>query len=462
MADTNLFGGSFTPFRDIWQDFAGSLGIETKRMRLDALEAAAQEEAVWRDANEQLHGSLAAQQELAYTPEDLSTLATLQTQATIADRMRQSPNEAVRDAGMRMFSDILAAQRDFAQKQEADRIAAETLRADTSLGAENLRYERDMKLSNDLRRDVVTPFQQQMLNFSKARELLATGDRLGYDFAFTMAIQSLDGSVVRDSERLAYTGSSGLTAQAVDLFNKWQGERSEEAEAALVNAVEAMYGSTVETYRGTVDTFRRQTEAYGGDWGRVGSVVPEFSEWYDGGGRRGSPGGGTEAGGGPLEAAARELGDTPALGELERVEPSLVGRLAGDAVRGGFMITDEMRMQLEGSELVRAADGRMYERRPDGSLKPREAARNVFRDDGGRTVELVDLGGGRAEWRVIDEGGPPEPGIVRRAMDALNDSVLGTSPEAWQRRDELRQRTRERYQRQRETIMRRESRPTND
>jgi hypothetical protein len=51
VADTNMFGGDFTPFRDIWQDMAGGMGITTKRMRESRLDISADQEARLRDAN---------------------------------------------------------------------------------------------------------------------------------------------------------------------------------------------------------------------------------------------------------------------------------------------------------------------------------------------------------------------------------------------------------------------------
>jgi hypothetical protein len=393
MTDRNAFGGEFTPFRDMWQSMASDLGITTKRMRETAAERAAAEEAAWRDANDQLHGELRRQQALAYTPEDAAELATLETQATIADRMRQSPEQGVRDAGIRLLGDVMQAQRQFSQKQEADRIAAETLRDSNTLGAENLRFDRDMALSGALRRDVVSPFQQQLLSFNKAGELLATGDRLGYDFAFTMAIQALDGSVVREGERLAYTGSAGLTAQAVDLFNKWQGERSEETERQLRSSLGAMHKATVNTYQSTVDTYRMQAEAYGGDWSRVGSVVPEFAEWY----------GGAEAAG-EASARARAAGELTLsdVAAFEPAKPSFVGKAVGAVLRGAQYTMDDARRVLEGSELRIAPDGTRYEVRPDGTV--RAAGReNAFKDDQGNTLELVDRGDGRMDWRVLEQ-----------------------------------------------------------
>lgn len=105
--------------------------------------------------------------------------------------------------------------------------------------------------------------------------MLMTGDRLGYDFAFTSLIQSLDGSVVRDQERLAYTGSSGLMAQIVDTYNKYQGTSDPELLAVLGRQTDALRTAVRDNTNAGIESYQQQAEAFGGDWSRIGSVVPE-------------------------------------------------------------------------------------------------------------------------------------------------------------------------------------------
>lgn len=213
------------------------------------------------------------------SPGDKQQIMALRSRAELARRFAVSGNPDLEKQGQGDLLKLTADLQGFAAANDAQAIAAEQARTTQGIEGEKLRFDRDMKLSDDLRKNVVTPYQAQQLNFEKANQLLETGDRLGYDFAFTMAIQSLDGSVVRDGERLSYTGSSGLTAQMVDTYNRWQGEKTPEQERTLRRAIAASHNAVVDTYRQTVDTYKKQTSAYGGDWNRVGSVVPELQDW---------------------------------------------------------------------------------------------------------------------------------------------------------------------------------------
>lgn len=215
------------------------------------------------------------------SPGDKQQITALRSRAELARRFAVSGNPDLEKQGQADLLKLTADLQGFAATNDAQAIAAEQARTTQGIEGEKLRFDRDMALSTDLRKNVVTPYQTQEALFAKAKQLLDTGDRLGYDFAFTMAIQSLDGSVVRSDERLAYTGSNGFAAQAVDLYNKWQGQKTPEVEAALRRAIGALHNANAETYRTTVDTYRKQTGAYGGDWSRVGSVVPELQDWSE-------------------------------------------------------------------------------------------------------------------------------------------------------------------------------------
>ncbi len=124
--DTNLFGGSFTPFKDIWNAAAADLGITTKRMRNDALETAASEEAVWRDTSEALHNSIAESRGAATNPADLKQLRTLDTQLSAARRMTQSANPKLQEQGYNLLGKITDSQRAFDERQEVQQIAKDT------------------------------------------------------------------------------------------------------------------------------------------------------------------------------------------------------------------------------------------------------------------------------------------------------------------------------------------------
>lgn len=151
--DTNLFGGSFTPFRDLWNAVAGDLGITTKRMRNQALAQAAEEESIWRDTTAQLKADIGRQRALAGSPEDVETLRTFETQLDRANRMRQSSNPDLAKAGISLLGKIMDEQRAFAGQQEVQRINAESAAAanERELGKE--RWDRFSGLYDDLHRE---------------------------------------------------------------------------------------------------------------------------------------------------------------------------------------------------------------------------------------------------------------------------------------------------------------------
>lgn len=259
-----------TPFKDIGEQILNDFGAMSNRQRSSQLEMFAQQRALDEAFNEQFYASL--------QPDD-PVDDTLRAQYKAVELGLNSKYAAVRERAEAERVKLFEAARANAIKNEEQSIADRTAREASGVAGEALRYERDMNLSEGLRKDVVNPYQEQMQMFNKANQLLDTGDRMAYEMAFTMAIQSLDGSVVRSEERMSYAGANGLAAAAVDRFNAWMGNKTPETEAALRRAVSAMGRASTDTYRETIDTYRRQTEAYGGDWKRVGSVVPELQDW---------------------------------------------------------------------------------------------------------------------------------------------------------------------------------------
>ena len=208
------------------------------------------------------------------TSNDAEQLDVMNSQMDLARRYMLSDNPKLQQEGTVLMGKVLDAQQAYATTNEAQRIQADQLRTTQGIAGANLRYNQDMSLSQDMRQHVITPFMQTEESYNKAVKLLNSPDRLGYDFAFTMAIQSLDGSVVREGERMSYTGANGLVAQATDTFNRWKGERTPENEKALRDAIAAIHSANIWTVVRAIDTYAQQTAAYGGDWKRVGSVVP--------------------------------------------------------------------------------------------------------------------------------------------------------------------------------------------
>lgn len=270
-----LDDSEFTPFRDIWQRLAGDIGIQTRRML--EYESARQRELSGLD--QQIKSALKG---AARTPADREQVETMREQGSIAIGMLRSGNPELRQTGGQLLLAVQAAQRDFDKTNEAQAIA-EQARLDTlkrqgftdELAREQLSYERDLGMASDLRQDVVEPWRAVDAQFDKVARLLVTGDRLGYDFAFTSLIQSLDNSVVRNAERLAYTGSNGAIAQIVDTYNKLQGAPTPELYGVLGRQMNALRGAVRENAQRGIEGYRQQVAAFEGDWSRVGSVIPD-------------------------------------------------------------------------------------------------------------------------------------------------------------------------------------------
>lgn len=100
----NMFGGEFTPFKDLWQSLASDLGITTKRMRLNAADVAAREASTARDLDGSINASLRAAGAIAGTDMDRAQIAELDQQRQRWARLAQHPDAQVKRAAIQQLA----------------------------------------------------------------------------------------------------------------------------------------------------------------------------------------------------------------------------------------------------------------------------------------------------------------------------------------------------------------------
>lgn len=106
--DRNMFGGEFTPFRDMWNAVAGDAGITTKRMRTMAADDAAEEARLTGYLNEQIGSSLKEAGLLATEPTDRAQLLELDNKRRRYSALAQHHDPAVRTAALSQLAQISA------------------------------------------------------------------------------------------------------------------------------------------------------------------------------------------------------------------------------------------------------------------------------------------------------------------------------------------------------------------
>lgn len=218
--DTNLFGGSFTPFKDLWNATAADLGITTKRMRNDALSQAAHEQAVWHDTSSALSEEIARQRTEATNPNDVSQLRTMQTQLDVAGRMRQSSNPKIQDAGLSLFGKVTDQQRAFGEQQETQKIAADASRAAIEREVGSAGFSRMQSISGDLRSES-SAFLKQREAWGGVNAALTLPPSAASDLSLIFTFMKVldPQSVVREGEFATAQNASGVPNLMLTAYN---------------------------------------------------------------------------------------------------------------------------------------------------------------------------------------------------------------------------------------------------
>lgn len=210
-----------------------------------------------------------------YNRFDKETVDQLNKQFVTARSMLSSTDPNMVALGGNLITQISSAVRAQTQQNENEMRADVNAARLAEIAAMGKADDRDLAFANDIRKDVVAPWVIQRDSYNKVVNLIDSGERLGFEAAFTAFVQGIDNSVVREGERLLYGGSNGLVTQAVDMFNKWAGgEQSERTTQALKNSAAALLNARKATSESVLKTYEDQVNAWGGDTDKVFSVVP--------------------------------------------------------------------------------------------------------------------------------------------------------------------------------------------
>lgn len=246
--DTNLFGGSFTPFRDLWNAVAGDLGITTKRMRNDAIARAAEEDAIWQDTSSALKEELGRQRTAAVNDNDRAQLRVIETHLDLANRMRMSSDPKMHEAGINLLAKVTDQQRAYEEQQEAQRIARETQQAATRREIGETAWTRLNQVADDLRTESA-PFLNQKEAWGRIKASMADPSEAG-DYALLYAVHKMldPTSTVLASEFQNSQNLAGVPEILVTARNQLRdGERlTPERRAAFVKMAEEQYRQSSE------------------------------------------------------------------------------------------------------------------------------------------------------------------------------------------------------------------------
>lgn len=265
------------PFRAIWQQLAGDLGITTARMRESLLDQQGRQVAEMQNIGQGAVGMLGEIDRLrpsAVRPQDQDQLDTLSAatkfNATLA--MRGDKDALTRLAGN--YTQLL----DYSKQNEAQSIADEQTKYARGEEGEKLRYSRDVGLSGDLRKEM-NGYADKLTSVDQASALLndPKAGGIGRDLAFVGLVSAIDPGVKRGEDgQIRYEGSNGLIAQFTDAYNRYRGRPDQERLGQLQSIADTLRGQITGARDRTIASYQKQTQAYGGDWNRVGSVVPDY------------------------------------------------------------------------------------------------------------------------------------------------------------------------------------------
>lgn len=412
--DRNIFGGSFTPFRDIWNHVAAEWGITTKRMRENALEQAAEEERLQRETSEELMGSIETAFGQAQSPEDVSQLRTLRMQAGIAQRMQQSADPKVREAGLQLLGNVFAEQRAFEERQEVQRIAADTRREELRSSMSATAWSRLNEVSDDLQRES-GDYLAQRAAWGRVNAAFASAPTAGSDLSLIFQYMKLldPGSVVREGEFATAQNASGVPNLVLTAYNRLMrdGERLtlEQRRDFYQQARQLYEGASVEQ-RERNSRYLERARAGGVPEELLGSLqipveLPGPRPELEGGGSGGAAGAGAarRVTRGVYEEDGRtvlvgdELPDPGPVDSLLARVPTRRGPAGGVLARAASQIKQATGRSYSTDELEALPDGRI--RTAGGEFFiPSEDDQEILRQD----VMRQNLSG-RGPWRGLVE-----------------------------------------------------------
>ena len=166
---TNVFGGEFTPFKDLWQTAAGKNGIRTTRMRLEGEGLIEREVAQLQASNmalaELMQAPGSTDEDRAQATQMMRDSARLTSQNISDIRNGRAPQNKMADP-----SSVVGG---FYEDQEASRQATE---ANAAQQAYDLRLKRRDELRTDIQKTLIEPQRQIGQKFNTFTALLDKSD----------------------------------------------------------------------------------------------------------------------------------------------------------------------------------------------------------------------------------------------------------------------------------------------
>lgn len=105
------------------------VGLLGRRLQKSSLDAMAEDAALIEEANQGVRDNLEALRARATSPEDLLQLGTLETRLMASERMMAASSPRLQQTGEQLYASTLTAMTAYADKQEEQRIAADTRKA---------------------------------------------------------------------------------------------------------------------------------------------------------------------------------------------------------------------------------------------------------------------------------------------------------------------------------------------
>ena len=324
---------------------------------------------------------------------DARQIRAMQEQFQTGQGLLKSKDLKLQALGAGMLSRLDSAIRQNIQQNETEARAdaarlldQEIVEAGAGKAANEKRFERALVMNRQLNEEL-QPFGAAQLGFNKVMNLLKNDDQLASLAGLTAFVQSIDDSVVRESELLKYQGANGLITQIVNLVNKSEGrdfdpttkQSLRNASAALMNAQKTQAVTIVNSFQARAISFALDVEkVLSGIDGTLFTQIPidRATEEVR-----------------QAQADAAEAAFTAAPEEFEEIEPSGVARAGAKGIAVVQEIMRATGMLIRGSKMIKDKDGNLFELTVQGEVIPIEEA-EILRASRQNQQDVIDATSG--------------------------------------------------------------------
>lgn len=181
---------------------------------------------------------------------DEEQLAAMAVQLQDAQNNLMSKDPQLRALGASRIMSLDQALRGSIQQNETEarselirQMDAEIAAAGVTRSANERRFQRELAMNNQVLEDL-KQFRQAERSFNKVMGLLDNNDQLASLAGLTAFVQSIDDSIVKESELLKYQGANGLITQLSNILKKTEGQDFDPAtKQSVKNAVAALFNA---------------------------------------------------------------------------------------------------------------------------------------------------------------------------------------------------------------------------